>query len=320
MNETWPTLYGQDPDATPYQAASWLSAWAAQLPPTASVLVLVTGTATEPAAAVALVREQRLGRRALVYPLGAPHAEYTLPVGPYAADSSVAMALAEGLKELARDHDVVVPDMPAESGLAQQLSAQRGWTQDPTRCAEIPLPVAYARMSSSTRREHRRRARKWGELAAERRVVYRRSRRTDELVAAYPLLSQMRQRRWAGQPEDTENVLISDEASWPAVLQRCGADLAFIAALELDGHVVAQQMCLYRDDRCYSLFPAMDPDYAELAPGHALLRWLTEDLTDDGFSLLSLGLTLETEGQRGYKRQYLPRERSCVTFCRLSSR
>jgi len=59
LDRDWPRLYEADPTATPYQSATWLSAWAMHLD--------AAGT-------------QR------VMPLAAPHAEYVGPVGPAAQD------------------------------------------------------------------------------------------------------------------------------------------------------------------------------------------------------------------------------------------
>ncbi|MFD0069980.1 hypothetical protein, partial [Streptomyces sp. NPDC127574] len=41
-----------------------------------------------------------------------------------------------------------------------------------------------------------------------------------------------------------------------------------------------------------------------LAPGHALLRYLTEDLAGEGFEVLDLGRTIGA--QQAYKQQYRP--------------
>jgi CelD/BcsL family acetyltransferase involved in cellulose biosynthesis len=99
------------------------------------------------------------------------------------------------------------------------------------------------------------------------------------------------------------------------VLNRCGPGTAFIATLALDGEVVAAQLCLTRNRRAYSVVPAMHPNYKDLAPGHALLRHLAQDLTCAGYEHLDLGRTVP--GQHAYKNQYRPRWSE--TLCAVST-
>jgi CelD/BcsL family acetyltransferase involved in cellulose biosynthesis len=55
----------------------------------------------------------------------------------------------------------------------------------------------------------------------------------------------------------------------------------------------------------------MDPAHMHLAPGHALLRYLVQDLTEEGFRILDLGRT--TGPALSYKRQYAPEWTSTVS-------
>jgi hypothetical protein len=77
LDRDWPRLYEADPTATPYQSATWLSAWATHLDATATPLVL-----SMPGAALALVRRPEPDGTQRLAPLSAPHAEYVGPVGP----------------------------------------------------------------------------------------------------------------------------------------------------------------------------------------------------------------------------------------------
>jgi hypothetical protein len=304
LQDCWPELYKQDQDATPYQSAGWLAAWAEHLPPTAAVTLLIAEDPADVLAALALVRDQDADGTTHVKALSSPVAEYIRAVGPHSFRQDVAEALVRGLRDLAQDgQPLVISDVPADTPLGRAIAAQPDWAQVAAGCAQIPLPVPWAEMSRTTRRQHRRRQRVWDELATEgHKIVYSRTRTAIELAEAVAVLRRLDTARRAGQARQFDAT--AEEATWSAVL-RCGPDTAFVATLSLDGTPVAAQLCLYRDRRCYSLRPAMSPDHLELACGHALLRYLTDDLTRDGFTLLDLGRTINSAGQVGYKSQYL---------------
>ncbi|MFI5702546.1 GNAT family N-acetyltransferase [Streptomyces xanthochromogenes] len=307
-------LYLQDAQATVFQDPAWLGAWAEQLPPAAVPLLLVAEDRLgQGAAALALVHDAT-GPRERVYPLSAPMADYVRVTGPHADSAPIAASLVVALRRFAGDHiDIAMSDVPAACALGRTLTeaaGRQGWLHTTGHCAAIDLPVDYAAMSASTRRSHRRRQRHWDRLAESRSVVYCRTRTTAELLDTYSVLADLHERRWAGAspPPHAAHPGLAD--SWRPVLGRCGAGMFSIATLSVDGTVVATQLCVMRRATCYSLVPAMDPEFQALAPGHALLRLLTRDLYDQRFRVLDLGRTVE--GQR-YKHQYLPRWMSTVS-------
>jgi CelD/BcsL family acetyltransferase involved in cellulose biosynthesis len=321
MASSWAELYRQDPEATPYQSPSWLTGWAQQLPATARpVAVLCEDAAGRVLAALPLVHDlEHSGAR--TYALSAPMGEYVRAVGPAAEDPRVSASFARYLHHLVyQGHQVEIAGLPIGGHLAQQL-APRGpapvglWCTSVTDCAEIALPLAYELMSRSTRREHKRRRRAWDELAASRKVTYRRTRDSVELLDAYAVLARLHAHRWAGRTPPAGVRHTPDATHWQAVLNRCGPGTAFIATLALDGEVVAAQLCLTRNRRAYSVVPAMHPNYKDLAPGHALLRHLAQDLTCAGYEHLDLGRTVP--GQHAYKNQYRPRWSE--TLCAVST-
>jgi CelD/BcsL family acetyltransferase involved in cellulose biosynthesis len=308
---SWADLYRQDSEATPYQSPSWLTGWAHQLPPSSRVVVaLCEGPARQVLAAVPLVCD-RAGARPRTTALSAPMGEYVRAMGPAAEDPRVAKALAGYLEGLASEgQHVDLAGLPADSALARHLtstgSAAAGrWQTSVTDCAEIPLPLAYEEMSRSTRRDHKRRQRVWDELARRRKVTYRRTRDSDELLTAYAVLARLHARRWAGHAPPAGSPHAPGASHWPTVLERCGAGMAFIVTLAVDDEIAAAQLCLTRHRRAYSVVPAIDPLHRDLAPGHALLRHLAQDLTTAGYEYLDLGRTVP--GQHAYKDQYLPR-------------
>jgi len=311
MASSWAELYRQDPEATPYQSPSWLTGWAQQLPPTAR---LVTALCEDPArqivAALPLVHDHE-GDRVRTYALSVPMGEYARAVGPAAEDPRVSASLARFLEELTYDgHHVDIAGLPAAGTLARQLTltgpASAGlWHTSVTDYAEIPLPLTYEEMSRSTRRDHKRRQRTWDELAKSHEVTYHRTRDSDELLSAYAVLTRLHARRWAARTPPPGSPHTPDAPDWQAVLRRCGPNTAFVATLALDTEVVAAQLCLTRHRRAYSVVPAIHPHYKDIAPGHALLRHLTQDLTSAGYEYLDLGRTVP--GQHAYKNQYRPR-------------
>ncbi|MFD5271502.1 GNAT family N-acetyltransferase [Streptomyces sp. NPDC058335] len=311
LASSWAELYRQDPEATPYQSPEWLIGWAHQLPPTARpVIALCEDPARQVLAALPLACDQE-SDRVRTYALSAPMGEYVRAVGPAAEDLRVSASLARYLEELGFDgHHVDIAGLPAGGALARHLTPTEAapagrWHTSVTDCAEIRLPLAYEAMSRSTRRDHKRRQRAWDELARTRTVTYRRTRDSDELLTAYEVLADLHARRWAGHTTPAGSPHTPGASYWPAVLERCGTDTAFIATLSVDAQTVAAQLCLTRHRRAYSVVPAMDPHYKDLAPGHALLRRLAQDLAADGYEYLDLGRTVA--GQHAYKDQYRPR-------------
>ncbi|MET7621302.1 GNAT family N-acetyltransferase [Streptomyces sp. NPDC005408] len=310
LTSQWPGLYEQDRLATPYQSPAWLTVHADQLPATAVLLVLVAAAPSGPRAALAVVRDRSIGGRTEVQPLSAPTAEYIRLVGPDAEEPHVAAAIAHTLATLGAD--VMMPDVPSNSALGRHVAAQ--WQHTITRCARIDLPVPYAAMSRATRREHKRRKRAWDQLTtSSRTVAYHRTSSAAELLAAYPALCHLHRLRWSS-PRPDHRLTPADE-QFRAVLQHCSS-MAFIATLAVDESVVAAQLCLHRGRYVYSLLPAMDPAQQELAPGHALLRTLTDDLTAAGFNTLDLGRTTCSPGQLAYKAQYAPVWTTTLTAAR----
>ncbi|MET7605894.1 GNAT family N-acetyltransferase [Streptomyces avermitilis] len=319
LNGPYSDLYHNDTNATAYQSPDWLGAWAEQLPAAATPMCLVAQVGPgRVEAALALVRDTT-DTHSRLYPLSAPMSDYVRATGPHADDLPVAASFAFALTQLAHDGTTVeLTDVPAASSLGRSLAqtaGREGWQQHTTQCAEIDLPVDYTAVSPSTRRSHRRRQRRWDSLAENRSVVYRRTRTTAELLAAHDVLTALHQRRWASRTLQPDTPHTTTALGWHTVLERCGADNAFIATLAMDGTVIAAQLCLYRRRTCYSLIPAMDPDHQDLAPGHALLRHLARDLCDHGFRVLDLGRT--AEGQHTYKEQYRPRWTSTVSASRV---
>ncbi|MFI6038117.1 GNAT family N-acetyltransferase [Streptomyces sp. NPDC051315] len=311
MASSWADLYRRDAQATPYQSPSWLTGWAHQLPPSSRLVVaLCEGPARQVLAGVPLVCD-RVGARPRTLALSAPMGEYVRAVGPAAEDPQVAKAFAGYLEGLASDgQHVDMAGLPADSALARHLTstgpAVAGrWHTSVTDCAEISLPLAYEEMSRSTRRDHKRRQRAWEELAQRHKVTYQRTRDSDELLPAYAVLARLHARRWAGHATPAGLPHAPGAPYWPAVLERCGAGMAFIATLAVDDEIVAAQLCLTRHRRAYSVAPAIDPLHKDLAPGHALLRHLAQDLTAAGYEYLDLGRTVP--GQHAYKDQYRPR-------------
>lgn len=301
LRERWPALYVQDPQATPYQAPGWVNGWAAALPAAAAPVVLVAhGPAAGPLAALALVREHGRDARARIQPLGSPVAEYIRAVGPGSSHCAVATAFTQYLAAAARGADVAMSDLPADSALAQELAGRSEWRQSTAQCATVALPLNFSALSRSTRRDHTRRERTWTDLSVQGRVGYARTRTSDELSVALSTVRQLHRRRWAGHAAlyDLDQVGLLD------VLLHCGVGEAFVATLTLDGQAAASAVCLARGDACYSLLPAMDPERAELAPGHALTRLLARDLALHGYRRLDLGRTLSDPGQRQYKASY----------------
>ncbi|MFG2437896.1 GNAT family N-acetyltransferase [Streptomyces sp. NPDC048508] len=305
----WRDLYAEDQQATPFQSSAWLTAWARHLPYTAMPIVLA---ATSPTgrwlAALALVRRVD-GDRTRILPLSAPHAECVLPVGPHADNASVSQALAFHLL-LADDAgaDVLMTDVPVSSALGTTLMLlchNTGWNCAATPNAAIQLPLHYGRLAASTRREHARRRRTWTRLAAAgRTITYTRTRHMADLLQTFDVLCALHQQRRAGEASLPGSLTAADRYQWYDVLRELGAAHACIATLAVDSTVIAAQLLLTRGPRCYSLILATDPAQRHLAPGHALLRHLTEDLASEGFHVLDLGRSVGAK--QSYKQQYRP--------------
>ncbi|MGW7641717.1 GNAT family N-acetyltransferase [Streptomyces decoyicus] len=309
LRDQWAQLYAQDPQASSYQAPGWIRGCASVLPPATSVLVLVAENKHgEPRAALALQRDHNANGRARLRPLGTPHAEYIRTVGPGSSHPTVAGAFARYLVHAAREAFVVMPDLPSDSHLGRMLAAQPTWQHSTVQCATVPLPVNFGAMSRATRRDHARRERAWTLLTAQERVAYARTTTSDDLTSAFIEAQQLHRRRWAGHPVLRHD---ADQDGLLEILQHCGPHEAFVATLRLDGSVAAAMVGLDRGDVCYSLLTGMHPDLADLAPGHALTRYLSSDLALRGYSRLDLGRTLPTQVR--YKASYAAKWTSTVT-------
>ncbi|MFE6938399.1 GNAT family N-acetyltransferase [Streptomyces chartreusis] len=295
MEQQWPALHRHDPAATPFGSPQWLLGWAAQLPASASLLLLIAVDRSGVLGALALQHEDLGDGTTAVRTM--PYCEYVTPVGSGAQECHVAEALASRLTGLARDGTVVtLQNVPAGSPLGTALRTKPGWRHTMSRTAVVPLPLNMATLSKSLRRQHARRERALAETGP---VAYRRTRTTGGLLDAIPALETLYslQRETDGRGPAPQ--------AWTEVLRQCG-DSAFIAEATLDGALMASQLCLFRGRHCYSVLPAMNPAMRHLAPGHALLRWLTGDLATSGFTCLDLGPTRDTPGQIEYKSQYSP--------------
>ncbi|MFI6341093.1 GNAT family N-acetyltransferase [Streptomyces sp. NPDC050535] len=312
----WHQLNSEDDLATPFQSPQWLTAWARQLPHTSTPVILA---ATSPSgrilAALAMARQDG-GPRSRFVPLSAPHTECVRLVGPHAEDPAIARAFVFHLLLIAEaaDADVVMTDVPATSALGQclnQLCEDHGWQSTSAASASIPLPVHYDTLARSTQRQHTRRRHTWTRLAASRTVTYTRTRHTQDLLDAFGVLCHLHQRRSRPQDALPAPAIAADAHHWRPVLTHLGAAHAAIATLAVDDTVIAGQMILTRQPRCYSRIPATDPAYGHLAAGHALLRYLIADLAQEGFHTLELGRT--TGHHTTFERQYGPRRTPTLT-------
>ncbi|MFF2205652.1 GNAT family N-acetyltransferase [Streptomyces sp. NPDC058145] len=286
----WAALTEQDAQATAYQDPGWLLAWARHLPVGHEPLVAAIWDDEQPVAALALVREHACSGRTRITPLSWPASEQIRPVG----ESEQAVRVRVDRLPCLAD-DVHVADLPDSCLLARHAHAQWGDSDAQTLYATVPLPVDLSALSRSTRREHRRRRRLVQALGD--RVAYRTSTRTD-LLAAFDVLEDLHHRRNALRLPTTCAADLT--LPWRQVLEEC-PEAALVATLTLDAEPVAAQLCLTRRDRAYSLITAMDPAHRDLSPGHALLYFLCDDLTAQGYAALDLGGTTAHDGQRAYK-------------------
>lgn len=185
-------------------------------------------------------------------------------------------------------------------------AGRAAWETTRTRSALIPLPLDWGTLSPSLQRQHAKRERR---IHASHSITYARTRTTDELLRMQPEVERLHAARWTPAPGAR-----TSRPDWRAVLTELTDEKAFIASIAIDGVLAAAQLCLYRGITCWSLRPAMNPDFAGLAPGHLLLRRLIDDLSAHGFAGLDLGRTAETDGQIGYKDQYQPQWSTTLSF------
>ncbi|MEU0038288.1 GNAT family N-acetyltransferase [Streptomyces sp. NPDC006333] len=300
----WRELYAEDRSATPFQSSDWLTAWARRLPYTATPLVL---TAVSPTgrivAALPLARhEDRMRPR--ITPLSTPYAPCLRPIGPHANDPAVARAFTFHLLLAAEQEDaeVALESVDADSPLGHALhlvSADISWTRTASAHTTILLPVRYDTLSPSVQREHARRRRTWTRLVTDHAITYTRTRHLKDLLSTAKVWEDL-QRGHGPLQHDAET------GDWQSVLEKAGAATACIAVLRIDDHVIAAQLCLTRGPHCYTLPLVADPAHRHLAPGHALLRHLVDDLAADGIHTLHLDPTTSrhhaSRGQYGAVR------------------
>ncbi|MET8411142.1 GNAT family N-acetyltransferase [Streptomyces sp. NPDC005195] len=285
----WRDLYADDRWQTPFQSANWLTAWARQLPRTATPLVLAAVSPTGRIVAALPLARHEDRTRLRISALSGPHAPCLRPIGPHANDQAVARAFAFHLLLAAEqeDTDVALKAVDADSPLGRALhlvGADISWTRTAPARTAILVPVRYDSLTPSVQREHARRRRTWTRLAASHTITYTRTRHSQDLAAATTAWADLRRRHDPLQHD-------AGAGDWRAVLEEVGAAVACIATLHVDSTVIAAQLCLTRGPHCYTLPLATDPARRHLAPGHALLRHLVDDLAADGFHTLHLDPT-----------------------------
>ncbi|MEV6532778.1 GNAT family N-acetyltransferase [Streptomyces sp. NPDC051639] len=268
-------------------------------------------------AALALARHED-GMRPRIAPLSAPCAPYVRPIGPHADDPAVARAFAFHLLLVAEqdDAEIALAAVGADSPLGHSLSladADISWTRTAATRTAIQLPVCYDTLPSSVQREHARRRRTWTRLAADHTITYTRSRHLKDLMAAATVWATLQRRH--GPLQDNVGA-----EGWETVLEEVRAAKACIATLSVDRAVIAAQLCLTRGAHCYALPLAVDPAHRHLAPGHALLRLLVDDLAADGIHTLHLdpatGRRHASRGQYGPAR---PTTRAALSSPRIAA-
>ncbi|MER6443397.1 GNAT family N-acetyltransferase [Streptomyces sp. NPDC001185] len=199
------------------------------------------------------------------------------------------------------DADVALTSVDADSPLAHALhlvGADISWTRTAPARTAILLPVRYDTLPPSVQREHARRQRTWTRLAVTHTINYTRTRHSQDLAVAAAVWADLQHRHG---PHDNAGT-----TDWISVLEHQRAPQASIATLSVDSTVIAAQLCLTRGPHCYTLPLTADPARRHLAPGHALLRHLVDDLAADGFHTLHLAPTTSRHyagrGQYGASR------------------
>ncbi|MEW2573292.1 GNAT family N-acetyltransferase [Streptomyces sp. NPDC047070] len=282
----WPALYAHDRQAPPFQSPGWLGGAVRLLPATATPVVLAAMTAASRIiAALALARHRNRGR-IRVEPLSTRPATHTHLIGPHAERDAVAEAFALHLLLLQETGaDVMLPGLRADTafGRAVQAICPDSLTTQASPPAALALPFSFEALAPSRQRAHARRCRHWAQLAATHTITYRRSHHQRALRAGLKVLTALHQAEQA-RPRGPGTAV-----PWRAVAPALGAAGAFVADLHIDTIPVAAQLCLTRGHACYSVEQVTHPGYRHVAPGHALLRHLLDDLTQEGFHTLHSG-------------------------------
>ncbi|MFF3489373.1 GNAT family N-acetyltransferase [Streptomyces sp. NPDC002701] len=286
LTRHWPALYAQDLQATPFQSPKWLASTIRLLPPTATPLILAATTAGGRIVAALALARHRDRSRIRFRPLSAPDTGHLHLVGPHAEDEAIARALALHLllwQEAGAD--VTLPGLRADTALGSAVRAicHDSLTTDGPASSVVALPFDFGALAPSRQREHARRCRHWTHLAAGHTITYRRSHHQQGLLSGLDVLASLHasaQHHHAGPTCASE---------WRDAVPAIGAKVAFVADLHVDDTPVAAQLCLTRGRRCYSVQQVAHPAYRHLAPAHALLRHLLDDLAQEGFHTLDPG-------------------------------
>ncbi|MFE7077345.1 GNAT family N-acetyltransferase [Streptomyces sp. NPDC057620] len=286
LTRHWPALYTQDLEATPFQSPAWLTGAARLLPATATPLVLAATTASgRIIAALALVRDHERNHHSVRFrPLSAPHLSHLRLTGPHCDDDAVARGFALHLLFLQETGaDISLPGLHGDTafGRAVQAVCPDSLTTGPSP-AVLVLPFSFEALASSRQRAHARRCRHWAQLAATHTITYRRSHHQRALRAGLKVLTTLHQAARSRPGAGTA-------VPWHRVMPAVGAAGAFAAELHVDDTPVAAQLCLTRGHACYSVEQVTHPGYRHVAPGHALLRHLLDDLAQEGFHTLHAG-------------------------------
>lgn len=139
------------------------------------------------------------------------------------------------------------------------------------------------------------------QLATRGELRFRHYSQPEEVARLLPRAVEIHARRWRDQ--HTSTLFSRSEAAQrfyaEAAGRLAGRGWLNLAALELDGRLLAFALCLLQQDKLYYYLPAFDPEFARFAPSTTLLAHLIEWAYARGLREVDFML-----GEESYKEQW----------------
>jgi CelD/BcsL family acetyltransferase involved in cellulose biosynthesis len=307
VEQLWRSLLSDSATETLFLQPDWVLPWLETYQRPSRGLLTFQGGQPQ---ALALFTEQRLAGFSIIRPPGLGVSDYLdllLPRKRPEAEAAL-RALLDWLMRAGGWDLLDLPNLPCEGPTAELLAAEARRRRLPLylvsthRRPYLSLDGSWERFLASRPQKLRYnlRARR-RHLAQQGDLRVHHSMTPQDIARRLPDAVALHARRWAGQRTSTT---FSSSATAQRFYARALGTLSALgqvdlAALELDGRLLAFALCFVRGEKLYYYLPGFDPDFARFAPSSLLLA----DLINWAFArgLRELDFML---GDEPYKAQW----------------
>ena len=299
----------------------WVLPWFDRLSPNGRARALLLFERGEPQAGAILVAERLGGQPGgprVLRPPGLGVSDYLdllLPPEPAAAGAALERLL-DWLLEAGGWELLDLPNLPDESPTVELLTRAAERRGLRLACLEthrrpyLALAGNWEQFLASRPQKLRYNLRsRRRQLETRGELRFRHYSQPEEVARQLPLAVEVHARRWRDQ--HTSTLFSRSEAAQRFYADAAGGMAARgwlnLAALELDGRLLAFALCFVQQNKLYYYLPAFDPEFARFAPSTSLLAHLIEWAYARGLGAVDFML-----GEEPYKEQWASGSRGTV--------